>query len=45
MFSGNWVGHWKCHIRSDWLLISKLADEVMALTLVRMGMRGDLFDE
>ncbi len=32
--SGNWVGHWECHIRSDWLLIYKLADEVMVLTLV-----------
>ena len=21
MLSGNWVGHWECHIRSDWLLI------------------------
>jgi hypothetical protein len=35
MLSGSWVGHWVCHIRSDWLLIYKLTDEVMVLTLVR----------
>ena len=45
MLSGNWVGHWECHIRSDWLLIYKLTDEVMVLTLVRTGMHSDLFDE
>ena len=31
--------------RSDWLPIYKLTDEVMALTLVRTGTHGDLFDE
>lgn len=45
MLSGNWVGHWECHIRSDWLLIYKLTDEVMVLTLVRTGTHSDLFDE
>ena len=37
MLSGNWMGHWECHIRSDWPLIYKLTDEVMLLTLVRTG--------
>lgn len=32
--SGNWVGHWECHIRSDWPLVYKLTDEAMVLTLV-----------
>jgi mRNA interferase YafQ len=45
MLSGNWVGHWECHIRSDWLLIYKLTDEVMVLTLVRTATLSDLFDE
>ena len=45
MLYGNWVGHWECHIRSDWLLIYKLTDEVMVLTLVRTGTHSDLFDE
>ena len=45
MLSGNWVGHWECHIHSDWLLIYKLTDEVMVLTLVCTGTHSDLFDE
>ena len=45
MLSGSWVGHWECHIRSDWLLIYKLTDEVMVLTLVRMETHSDLLDE
>ena len=45
MLSGNWTGHWECHIRSDWLLIYKLSDNVMVLTLVRTGTHSDLFDE
>jgi mRNA interferase YafQ len=44
LLSGNWVGHWECHIRSDWLLIYKLTDGVIVLTLVRTGTHGDLFD-
>ena len=24
MLSGNWSGHWECHIRADWLLIYKI---------------------
>jgi mRNA interferase YafQ len=45
MLSGNWVGHWERHVRSDWLLIYKLTDEIMVLTLVRTGTHSDLFDE
>ena len=45
MLSGDWVGHWECHIRSDWLLVYKLSDDVMVLTLVRTGTHSDLFDE
>jgi mRNA interferase YafQ len=45
MLSGNWSGHWECHIRADWLLIYKLTDNVMVLTLVRTGSHSDLFDE
>ena len=32
-------------IRSDWLLIYKLTDGIMVLTLVRTGTHSDLFDE
>ena len=45
MLSGNWVGHWECHIRPDWLLTYKLTDSVMVLAHVRTGTHGDLFDE
>ena len=45
MLSGDWVGHWECHIRSEWLLIYKLSENVMVLTLVRTGTHSDLFDE
>ena len=45
MPSGDWVGHWECHIRSVWPLVYKLTDEVMVLTLVRTGTHSDLFDE
>ncbi|MDO4537982.1 MAG: type II toxin-antitoxin system YafQ family toxin [Coriobacteriales bacterium] len=45
MLSGDWTGHWECHIRSDWLLIYKLTDDVMVLTLVRTGTHSDLFNE
>lgn len=45
MLSGNWEGYWECHTSSGWLLIHKLTDEVMALTLVRTATHSDLFDE
>lgn len=43
MLAGNWTGHWECHIRPDWLLIYKLTDDVMVLTLVRTGTHSELF--
>ena len=45
LLSGDWVGYWECHIRPDWLLIYKLSDDVMVLTLVRTGTHSDLFNE
>ncbi|MDY3918048.1 MAG: type II toxin-antitoxin system YafQ family toxin [Candidatus Limivivens sp.] len=41
--SGNWAGHRKCHILSDWLLIYRIEDDVLILTLVRTGTHSDLF--
>lgn len=40
-----WVGHWGYHVCSDWLLIYKLADEVMVLMLVSTGTHSYLFEE
>lgn len=41
--SGDWSGHRECHIQPDWLLIYRIDDEVLVLTLTRTGTRSDLF--
>ena len=41
--TGNWAGHRECHILPDWLLIYRIEDEVMVLTLARTGTHSDLF--
>ena len=41
--TGNWVGHRECHILPDWLLIYRIEDEVLVLTLTRTGTHSDLF--
>ena len=39
---GNWAGHRECHIQPDWLLIYRIEDDVLVLTLVRTGTHSDL---
>ena len=41
--TGHWVGHRECHILPDWLLIYRIEDEVLVLTLARTGTHSDLF--
>ncbi len=41
--TGNWVGHRECHILPDWLLIYRVEDDVLVLTLTRTGTHSDLF--
>ena len=41
--TGNWIGHRECHILPNWLLVYRLEDEVLVLTLTRTGTHGDLF--
>jgi len=41
--SGDWVGHRECHILPDWLLIYRIEDDVLVLTLARTGTHSDLF--
>ena len=41
--SGNWVGHRECHILPDWLLVYRIEDDVLVLTLARTGTHSDLF--
>ena len=33
--SGDWVGHRECHILSDWLLVYRIENDVLVLTLAR----------
>lgn len=39
--TGNWADFRECHIKPDWLLIYRIADNT--LTLVRTGSHSDLF--
>ena len=41
--TGNWTGHRECHIQSDWLLIYRIENGVLVLTLTRTGSHSDLF--
>ena len=41
--TGNWIGHRECHILPDWLLIYRIEDDVLVLTLARTGSHSDLF--
>ena len=41
--AGNWMGHRECHILPNWLLIYKIEDNVLVLTLSRTGTHSDLF--
>lgn len=41
--SGNWIGHRECHILPDWLLIYRMEENVLVLTLSRTGTHSDLF--
>ncbi len=40
--TGNWLGHRECHILPDWLLIYRIEDNVLVLTLARTGTHSDL---
>lgn len=42
---GNWNGHRECHIQPDWLLIYKIENDVLVLTLSRTGTHSDLFEK
>lgn len=42
--SGNWRRHRECHIQPDWLLIYKIDQGALVLTLSRTGSHADLLD-
>ncbi|MDD2972881.1 MAG: type II toxin-antitoxin system YafQ family toxin [Lachnospiraceae bacterium] len=41
--TGDWVGHRECHILPDWLLVYRMENDVLVLTLARTGTHTDLF--
>jgi mRNA interferase YafQ len=41
--SGNWAGHRECHVLPDWLLVYRIDDDVLVLTLSRTGSHSILF--
>lgn len=42
--SGNWNGYRECHIEPDWLLIYRIEESILVLTLARTGTHSDLFN-
>jgi mRNA interferase YafQ len=41
--TGRWTGHRECHILSDWLLVYRVDNDVLVLTLTRTGSHSDLY--
>lgn len=40
---GDYKGYRECHIRPDWLLVYKIQNDILILTLARTGSHSDLF--
>lgn len=40
--TGNWKGYRECHIEPDWLLVYKIYESKLILSLVRAGTHSDL---
>ena len=41
--TGNWAGYRDCHIQPDWLLLYRVEENVLILSLTRTGSHSDLF--
>ena len=41
--TGDWVGHRECHIQPDGLLIYRVEEDVLVLTMTRTGTHSELF--
>ncbi len=41
--TGKWVGHRECHVLPNWLLIYRVENDVLVLSLSRTGTHSDLF--
>lgn len=40
---GDWKNHRECHIEPDWLLVYRIIENTLILSLVRTGSHSDLF--
>lgn len=43
ILTGNWSGFRECHITPDWLLIYRIDEDILVLTLTRLGSHSELF--
>ena len=43
--TGNYSGFRECHIQPDWLLVYRIEEDVLVLTLIRTGTHSDLFNK
>ena len=43
--SGNWKGFRECHIQPDWLLVYRIFNNNLILSLTRTGTHSDLFNK
>lgn len=43
--TGDWKGYRECHIQPDWLLIYKIRNDSLVLTLTRTGTHSDQFNK
>ncbi|MCD7842194.1 MAG: type II toxin-antitoxin system YafQ family toxin [Lachnospiraceae bacterium] len=41
--TGNWTGQRECNILTDWLIVYRIEEDVLVLTLSRTGNHSDLF--
>ena len=41
--TGNLTNHRECHILPDWLLVYRIDEDILVLTLFRTGTHSDLF--
>ena len=40
--TGDWIGFRECHVKPDLLLVYKKEDDILVLTLTRVGTHSDL---
>ena len=43
LLNGNYSGYRECHIQPDWLLVYKVTEKILILSLYRTGSHSDLF--